>query len=107
MNPDGQPSPIAGFVPLIAIFLIFYFLVIRPQQKQQAELKKMLEGLKRGDRVLTSGGLYATVVALRGPDIEAKLAENVKVIIARSAVTRLANGPELASQSASEQLLTG
>jgi preprotein translocase subunit YajC len=79
------------FVPTIAIYAIFYFLVIRPQQKQVSEHKKMLEALKKGDRVLTSGGVYGTVVSLRGPDVELKVADNVKLLVARSAITQLAN----------------
>ncbi|MFA5139476.1 MAG: preprotein translocase subunit YajC [Elusimicrobiota bacterium] len=88
------------FVPTIAIFLIFYFLVIRPQQKQMSEHKKMLEALKKGDRVLTSGGVYGTVVSLRGPDVELKVAENVKLLVARSAISQLANPSAELAQSA-------
>ena len=65
MEAAAQPSSLAGFIPIIAIFAIFYFLVIRPQQKQTAEHKKMLGSLKKGDRVLTTGGLYGTVVNLK------------------------------------------
>lgn len=93
-----QPSAFASFVPIIAIFLIFYFLVIRPQQKQMKDHKKMLEALKKGDRILTSGGIYATITGVLGPDLDVKIADNVKVRIARSAVSRLANpAHELAS----------
>ena len=97
----ASPSPIAGFIPIIAIFLIFYFLVIRPQQKQASEHKKVLEGLKKGDRILTSGGIYGTVVALKGPDLDLKIADNVKVMVARSSVSRLVVKPELASENSS------
>jgi preprotein translocase subunit YajC len=93
----AQPSPIASFVPIIAIFLIFYFLVIRPQQKQMADHKKLLEGIKIGDRVITNGGLYGTVTALRGTDLEIKIADGVKVLITRPSVQKLANESELAS----------
>ena len=93
MNP-AQPPLIVSLAPVIAIFLIFYFLVIRPQQKQMKEHKEMLEALKKGDRVLTSGGIYGTIVSLRGPDLEVKIAENVKVLMTRASVTRLANPTE-------------
>lgn len=96
MNPAASPNPLAGFVPLIAMVGIFYFLVIRPQQKQQKEHESMLGALKKGDRVLTSGGFYATIVNLRGQDLEVRLGE-MKVVMARSAVSKLANTPELAS----------
>ena len=90
----AQPPLLVSLAPVIAIFVIFYFLVIRPQQKQMKEHKRMLEALKKGDRILTSGGIYATVVSLRGPDLEVKIAENVKVLMSRSSVTRLANPSE-------------
>jgi len=93
MNPS-QPPLIVSLAPVIAIFAIFYFLVIRPQQKQMKELKQMLDALKKGDRVLTSGGLYGTIVSLRGPDLEVKIAENMKVLMTRASVTRLANPAE-------------
>lgn len=96
----AQPSPLAGFIPIIAIFLIFFFLVIRPQQKQMREHRKMLENLKKGDRVLTNGGLYGTVVSLRGPDVELAIADKVKVLVTRSAISRLANASEPAPEPA-------
>jgi len=83
------PNPLISMVPIAAIFLIFYFLVIRPQQKQAKEHQKMLEALKKGDRVLTNGGIYGTIVGLREGDVELKIAENTKVLVARSAVSRL------------------
>jgi len=97
MNPAAAaPNPIASFVPLIAMVAIFYFLVIRPQQKQQKELEGMLAALKKGDRVLTNGGFYVTVMTVLGTDLEVLLGDS-KVVMARSAVTRLANRTELGS----------
>ena len=78
-----------SLVPIAAIFLIFYFLLIRPQQKQQKEHENMLKDLKKGDRILTSGGLYGTILGLKGDDLEVRFAENVKLIVARSAVSKL------------------
>ncbi len=91
MPPAAAPNPIMSFVPIIAIFLIFYFLIIRPQQKQQKEHDKMLEALKKGDRVLTNGGLFGVIVGFRGEALELKIADNVKVLVARSSVSKLAN----------------
>lgn len=103
MNPAAAaPNPIASFVPLIAMVAIFYFLVIRPQQKQQKELDAMISNLKKGDRVLTNGGFYVTVVTVRGTDLEVLLGDS-KVVMARSAVTRLANHPEMASTAVAEK----
>lgn len=90
MNP-AQPSPLMSMLPMLAIFAVFYFLIIRPQQKQQKEHEAMLKDLKKGDRVLLNGGLYGTVVQLLGADVELKIADNVKVVAARSAVSKLAN----------------
>ncbi len=99
-----QANPLVSLVPIVAIFLIFYFLLIRPQQKQQKEHQKMLEGLKKGDRILTTGGLYGTIVGMKGADLEVRFAENVKLLIARSAVAKLlapAAGEAVASKDAS------
>lgn len=89
MSAAAAPNPIMSFVPMIAIFAIFYFLVIRPQQRQASVLKQMLNDLKTGDRVLTQGGIYGVVAALRGDVVQLKIAENVKVEIARSAITQV------------------
>ena len=84
-----QPNPVMSLVPIAAIFLIFYFLLIRPQQKQQKEHQGMLDNLKKGDRILTAGGLYGTIVGLKGDDLEVRFSETVKLTVSRSAVTRL------------------
>jgi preprotein translocase subunit YajC len=79
-----------SLVPIAAIFLIFYVLLIRPQQKQQKEHDQMLQDLKPGDKILTTGGLYGTIVSLKGDDdLEVKFSETVKLTVARTAVTRL------------------
>lgn len=90
-----QANPILGLVPMVAIFGILYFLLIRPQQKQQKAHDKMLEGLKKGDKILTSGGFYGTIIGIKGTDLEVRFAENVKLTVARSAVAKLiASGTE-------------
>lgn len=83
------PNPILNFVPLIVIGAIFYFLLIRPQQTEMKQHKEMLAALKRGDRVLTSGGLYAVIVDIKGDDLRVKIQENVKILIAKSSVQKL------------------
>jgi len=74
------------FAPL---FAIWYFLVIRPQQQQRRKVQDMLANLKTGDRVVTSGGLYGTVVAFRNGIVQLQIANQVKVEVARSAITGL------------------
>ena len=76
---------IAQFIPLILIFVIFYFLLIRPQQKKAKEHKKMVEELKRCDSVITSGGIIGTVERIIDNEkIEVEIAENIKVEILRT-----------------------
>ena len=78
-------SGFAQLIPLILIFVIFYFFLIRPQQKKVKEHKAMVEGLKRGDKVITSGGITGTVERLIDNDkVEVVIAENVKVEIVKS-----------------------
>ena len=78
-------SGIAQFIPLILIFVIFYFFLIRPQQKKVKEHKLMVQNLKRGDKVVTSGGITGTVERLIDNDkVEVEIAENVKVEIVKS-----------------------
>ena len=76
---------IAQFIPLILIFIIFYFFLIRPQQKKVKEHKVMVEGLKRGDKVITSGGIVGTVERIIENDrAEILIADNVKVEVIKS-----------------------
>ena len=80
-----EGSGIVQFIPLILIFVIFYFFLIRPQQKKVKEHKAMVESLKRGDKVVTSGGITGTVERLIDNDkVEVEIAENVKVEIVKS-----------------------
>ena len=80
----------AQFIPLILIFIIFYFFLIRPQQKRVKDHKAMVESLKRGDEVITSGGIIGVVDRVMEDDrIEVTLADNVKVLIIRSTITSL------------------
>lgn len=85
----AQGSPWMSFVPMILIFVIFYFLVFWPVRKRQKALQKLIENLKRGDRVVTNGGIYGEVAAVDGAVLHLKIADNVKVKIARSAIAGL------------------
>ena len=76
---------IAQFIPLILIFIIFYFFLIRPQQKKVKEQKIMVENLKRGDKVITSGGIIGEIERIIDNDkVEVLVSENVKVEVVRS-----------------------
>ena len=89
-------SGIAQFIPLILIFVIFYFFLIRPQQKKAKEHKIMVENLKRGDKVVTSGGIIGTVERIIGNDkAEIVISDNVKVEIVKSTgIQGLLNTPD-------------
>lgn len=76
---QGQGGGLIGFLPLILIFVIFYFLLIRPQQKKAKEHKEMIDNLKKGDKVVTSGGIYGVIEEVRTNSLTLKIAENVKV----------------------------
>ena len=87
---------ISQFIPLILIFIIFYFFLIRPQQKRVKDHKVMVEGLKRGDEVITSGGIIGTVERVMEDDrIEVIIGEGTKVQIIRSTITSLLKKEEV------------
>ena len=87
---------IAQFIPLILIFIIFYFFLIRPQQKRVKDHKAMVESLKRGDEVITSGGIIGVVDRVMEDDrIEVTISENTKVQIIRSTITSLLKKEEV------------
>ena len=93
-----EGSGIGQFIPLILIFVIFYFFLIRPQQKKVKEHKAMVESLKRGDEVITSGGITGTVERLIDNDkVEVEIADNVKVEIVKATGIQslLNNTPEV------------
>ncbi len=79
---------VAQFLPLIILFGIFYFLIIRPQQKQQKEHQAMLEALKKGDKILTTGGLYAEIAKVEEDFIKIKLNDTTIVKLDKAFVSR-------------------
>jgi len=95
--PSGGGDMVQGlaqFFPLIFIVVIFYFLLIRPQQKRAKETKQMLENLKKGDKIITSGGVYGLIEGLSDKAITIKIAENVKIKVLRSSVTAVRSGSD-------------
>lgn len=85
----GDMNQLIGFLPIVLIFGVFYMLLIRPQQKKQKELKAMLENLKKGDAVVTQGGLYGKVTALQDQVLTLEIADKVQVRVSRSAIAGL------------------
>lgn len=92
-DPAAAPaSPIAGFLPLVLIFVIFYFLMIRPQQKKFKEHQAMVKALKRGDKVITNGGIMGTVDKIESDNIvHVEIASGVVVQVARHSISELVN----------------
>ena len=88
-------SGFAQFIPLILIFVIFYFFLIRPQQKRIKEHKLMVSALKRGDQVVTSGGIVGKVERILGDDkVDLLIAENVTVQVVQSTISSILNKPQ-------------
>src|SRR5512142_2647295 len=101
--PGGAAGQQAGgglssIIMMLIIFGIFYFILIRPQQKKMKEHKKMVDELKKGDKIITSGGIYGTVVGLDTNTLKVEIADGVKVKIARSTV-----GTVLTEEDASKE----
>jgi preprotein translocase subunit YajC len=86
----GEPNLIIQLLPLILIFVVFYFLLIRPQQKRMKEHRAMLSALRRGDRVVTGGGIIGQIVKVSGDDeLTVEIADGVRVKILRSTVANV------------------
>jgi len=84
-----QATPNAGilnFIPLIFIFVIFYFLIIRPQQKKQKEHQGMVANLKKNDEIVTTGGLYGTIVNIKEKTLVIRVDENTKVEVEKNSI---------------------
>ena len=95
----GGAAAVAQFLPIAAIGLVFYFLVIAPANKQRKKTAEMLSALKKGDRVVTSGGIYGTIQGVESEAVYLKIAENVKVKVARSAITGMVTGDSESSSA--------
>jgi len=77
------------FIPLILLFVIFYFMLIRPQQKQQKQRQELLKSLKKGDRVITIGGIYGVIKEIHDDVLTLRIADNVNIKFARDGVSRV------------------
>ena len=89
---DSMAALIANVLPILAIGLVFYFIVIAPANKQRKKTAEMLSTLKKGDQVLAAGGIYGTIQGVEAEVVYLKIAENVKVKVARSAVSGVVAG---------------
>jgi preprotein translocase subunit YajC len=85
---SGDPSGLTFLMSLVMVFVVMYFMILRPQSKRQKEREAMLKNVKKGDQVLTSGGIFGTVLAQKGEDrIVVRIADNVRVEMSRAAVS--------------------
>ena len=89
---SGQGGQLMAFLPLILLFAVFYFLLIRPQQKRARTHKTFIENLKKGDRVVTSGGMYGTITGVTEDAVTIEVAEKVRVKVLKSAIADYAKG---------------
>jgi preprotein translocase subunit YajC len=100
----GTTDTLTTFVlPMALIFVVFYFFMIRPQQQKQKQMKAMLESLRRGDKVVTSGGIIGSIVKVENDEATVEIAENVRVRVVRSTITTVLTKPEpVAAKKAKE-----
>src|SRR5947209_6077150 len=87
LQAGGTGAFLVQILPIAAIFLVFYFIVIAPANKQRRKTQEMLSALKKGDRVITQGGIYGTVQGVEAEVVYVKIADNVKVKVSAAAIT--------------------
>lgn len=89
MQPEGQESnPLMSFLPLLLIIVIFYFFMIRPQVKRQKETRKFREALKKGDKVVTTGGIYGRIVEVKETTIVLEVAKDVQIKVDKNGIVK-------------------
>lgn len=88
----GAENPITGFIPFILIMVVFYFLMIRPQQKRQKEHQEMLGAIQRGDEVVTNGGIIGKVTGVTDENLTVEIAQDTRVKVQRSAIAQVKKG---------------
>jgi preprotein translocase subunit YajC len=95
----GQTNPLTALLPFVIIFAIFYFLVFRPESMKRKKLEKMIAGIEKGDKITTTGGLLGIVTNVKENAVTAKIAENVKVDIVKSAISRVEKKKEISDEN--------
>lgn len=89
---EGAPTAWMQFVPMVLVFAIFYFLLLAPMRRRQKALAQTIENLKKGDKVVTTGGIYGEVTRIEGDDLYLKLNDDVRIRVAKSAIAGLEGG---------------
>ena len=91
---QNQPSAWSQLLPLLIIMVIFYVLLILPAQRRQRRTNEMLASLKTGDKVITNGGIYGTIVAIEGEAVQLRIADQVRIRVLRSAIAGMQPEPK-------------
>ena len=101
-------STISSFIPLVLIFVVFYFLMIRPQQKRVKDHKSMIDALRRGDRIVTNGGLVGLVTSVKPEDreVQVEIADGVRVKVMRDMISSVLTKTEPVAAKATEDAKT-
>ncbi|MDR1470625.1 MAG: preprotein translocase subunit YajC [Spirochaetaceae bacterium] len=99
----GGASGLVSLFPFVIIIAIFYFLIIRPQNKKQKETQRMLGALKKGDKVVTIGGIHGTIASIDGTDVIVKVDDNTKIKFLRSAISNVSNAKEEKTEEKEEK----
>ena len=89
MQPTPAVSPIVNLFPLVLIFVIFYFLLIRPQKKQEKEHQNLLKAIDKNDQVVTSGGIHGTIVNVKDKTVILRIDDNVKIEIEKNCISSI------------------
>lgn len=91
MVPSGGQSPLSGMIPVVMLVLIFYFLLIAPMRKRQKQHDALVNNLKTGDKVVTTGGIFGTVVGIQDDRLRLKIADQVKIDVTKESIGGLAD----------------
>ena len=97
----GAPNPLVQFLPLVLVFAVFYFLLIRPQQQKAKAHREMIDNLKRNDEVVTAGGLYGRVAELNEKIVTLEIAPNVRVRVDRPRIEEVVTATKLSTSKGS------
>jgi preprotein translocase subunit YajC len=97
--PNGGASPLIQFIPFVLVLAIFYFVILLPMKRRQKKVEAFLSGLKVGDKVVTTGGLYGSVARLEEQTVQLQIAQNVRVEVSRAAVVGYQGQPPVASDA--------
>jgi len=87
-QPQGDQNPLMSFLPLLLIIVVFYFFMIRPQMKKQKDLRSYRSALQKGDKVITTGGIYGKVIGISDNSVLVEVDDNVKLKIDKSAILK-------------------